>query len=59
MAPTERQTIDGLLSMLRDAGAIQEVREARLITDGMQNLVLVVDEELVDESHGMRTAGQR
>ncbi len=47
MAPTERQTIDGLLSMLRDAGAIQEVREARLITDGMQNLVLVIDEELV------------
>ena len=47
MAPTERQTIDGLLSMLRDAGAIQEVREARLITDGLQNLVLVIDEELV------------
>ena len=44
---TERQTIDGLLSLLRDAGAIQEVREARLITDGMQNLVLVIDEALV------------
>ena len=47
MVPTERQTIDGLISMLQDAGAVRDVSYARLITDGMQNLVLVVDEELV------------
>lgn len=33
--------------MLRDAGAIHDVDAARLITDGMQNLVLVIDEELI------------
>jgi aminoglycoside 2''-phosphotransferase len=47
VAPTEQQTIDGLVSMLRQAGAIDEVREARLITDGIQNLVLVIDAELI------------
>jgi aminoglycoside 2''-phosphotransferase len=47
VASTDRETIEGLISMLREAGAIHDVGKARLISDGMQNRVLVIDEQLI------------
>ena len=47
MASTDRHLIDGLITKLRDVGVVHNVGEVRLITDGMQHLVLVIDEELV------------
>jgi aminoglycoside 2''-phosphotransferase len=47
VASTDRHLIDGLITKLRDAGVVHTVGQVRLITDGMQHLVLVIDEELV------------
>lgn len=47
VASNESQVIAALLTKLRDAGVIQDVGGARLITAGMQHLVLVVNDELI------------
>lgn len=47
MAPTEGQEIERLLTMLRRAGIVGDIGDARLVTDGMQNVVLIIDDELV------------
>ena len=39
--------LDDLVARVVSAGAISEVREARLVTDGLQHIVVILNEELV------------
>ncbi len=45
--PASRASIDDLVAIVLATGAVRDVREARLVTDGMQHLVVVLDEQLV------------
>jgi aminoglycoside 2''-phosphotransferase len=47
VASTEGQVIEGLITQLRAAGVIHDVDNARLMTEGMQHLILVIDDELI------------
>jgi aminoglycoside 2''-phosphotransferase len=40
-------SVDDLVATVVGTGAVRDVREARLVTDGMQHIVVVLDEQLV------------
>jgi hypothetical protein len=46
-AGADTSTLDDLVAQVIDWGAVSEVRGARLVADGQQHLVLILDEDLV------------
>ena len=46
-AGIDASTLDDLLARVIGSGAVSEVRRARVVTDGSQHIVVILDEELV------------
>lgn len=46
-AGPDASVLDDLVARVIDSGAVSEVRRARLVTDGLQHIVVVLDEDLV------------
>ena len=47
VAGPDASALDDLVARVIDSGAVSEVRRARLVTDGSQHIVVVLDEDLV------------
>ena len=46
-AGPDTSALDDLVAQVIDSGAVSEVRSARLVTDGQQHVVVILDEDLV------------